>query len=201
MSIDWPRFFFLSTKDGLPLIRKGLTFVSPPDKGRAYQPAIFYDDDTERRLAEESKSRLQAAYPDWEPGAVLVPILPSEKFWPAEDYHQDYYIVNEDWYGYYKKGCGRVERLKEVFGKETYKCYHTETPCDGMLQVMNDANISVASQVNIKGAPTSGGADDAAGLPTEILAAVVIASLMGAGCLLLLCCKFARNRSNKPPAA
>jgi peptide methionine sulfoxide reductase MsrA len=162
------------------------------DKGKAYQPAIFYEGDIERRIAEESKLSLQAAHPDWSP--IVVPILPADKFWAAEDYHQNYYIVSDEWYRYYKKACGRASRLKAVFGEEVYTCYHTSSPCESMAQVANESNITVAARVNIKGAPMpAGGGDTGAGLPTEILIAVIIASLLGAGCLALTCWTCART--------
>ena len=66
------------------------------DKGAAYKPAIFYDGESERRVAEESKSSIKSANPNWDP--IVVPLLPIDEFWPAEDYHQDYYIKSDEWY-------------------------------------------------------------------------------------------------------
>jgi peptide methionine sulfoxide reductase MsrA len=88
-----------------PLRRRSLAQTQPfclddeamdTDKGGPYKPAIFYDGESERRVAEESKSSIQAAHPTW--GPIVVPLLPIDKFWPAEDYHQDYYIKSEEWY-------------------------------------------------------------------------------------------------------
>ena len=86
------------------------------------------------------------------------------------------------------------QTLKAVFGEEVYTCYHTSSPCESMAQVANESNITVAARVNIKGAPMpAGGGDTGAGLPTEILIAVIIASLLGAGCLALTCWTCART--------
>jgi len=57
---------------------------------------------------------IQAAHPEWD--TIVVPILAAELFWQAEDYHQNYYITTEEWYRYYKSSCGRVSRLKSVWG-------------------------------------------------------------------------------------
>jgi peptide-methionine (S)-S-oxide reductase len=82
------------------------------DAGSQYRAAIFVHDETQRRLAEESKTavarRLQKP--------VVTEIATASKFWPAEDYHQDYYRKNPVRYGLYRAGCGRDQRLEAIWG-------------------------------------------------------------------------------------
>ena len=84
------------------------------DKGRQYRTAIFYHDDTQKRLAEESKAALERA--GKLPGPIVTEIVPAGPFWPAEEYHQDYYEKNPIRYRYYRYGCGRDARLRELWG-------------------------------------------------------------------------------------
>lgn len=84
------------------------------DSGPSYYPAIFYDTDDEKKVAEEVKVDILQQYPDWEADNIAVPLLKRPKFWTAEEYHQDYYIKNPKNYGYYKNACGRTKRLKQV---------------------------------------------------------------------------------------
>ena len=84
------------------------------DKGRQYRTAIFYHDDTQKRLAEESKAALERA--GKLPGPIVTEIVSAGPFWPAEEYHQDYYKKNPVRYRYYRYGCGRDARLHEVWG-------------------------------------------------------------------------------------
>jgi len=84
------------------------------DKGRQYRTAIFYHDDTQKRLAEESKAALERA--GRLPGPIVTEIVPAGPFWPAEEYHQDYYEKNPIRYRYYRYGCGRDARLRELWG-------------------------------------------------------------------------------------
>jgi peptide-methionine (S)-S-oxide reductase len=84
------------------------------DKGRQYRSAIFYHDDTQKRLAEESKAALERA--GTLPGPIVTEIAPAGPFWPAEEYHQDYYKKNPIRYRYYRYGCGRDARLREIWG-------------------------------------------------------------------------------------
>ena len=87
------------------------------DVGRQYRSAIFYGSEEERRLAEESKQRLEQAR-GWRVVTEIVPVGP---FYPAEEYHQDYYRKNPLRYKYYRFGCGRDRRLEELWGKSTVK--------------------------------------------------------------------------------
>ncbi len=81
------------------------------DKGEQYESAIFALNDDQKKTAEASKSKIKKSVKD----EVVTKILPSAKFWPAEDYHQDYYEKNPIRYKYYRTRCGRDARLKEVW--------------------------------------------------------------------------------------
>ncbi len=84
------------------------------DTGRQYRSAIFYHDDTQRRLAEASQAALERA--GNLPGPIVTEIVAAGRFWPAEEYHQDYYKKNPIRYRYYRYGCGRDARLRELWG-------------------------------------------------------------------------------------
>jgi peptide-methionine (S)-S-oxide reductase len=85
------------------------------DVGTQYRTAIFYHDGEQRRLAEESLSELAKSKPFKE--KIVTQIVPASEFYPAEEYHQDYYKKNPLRYQYYRAGCGRDARLKQVWGK------------------------------------------------------------------------------------
>ncbi|MFH1753594.1 MAG: peptide-methionine (R)-S-oxide reductase MsrB [Candidatus Omnitrophota bacterium] len=84
------------------------------DRGHEYISAIFYHSDEQRRLAERSKERLEETDRFKIPIATL--IIKADTFYPAEEYHQDYYKKNPVKYKLYRFGCGRDKRLKEVWG-------------------------------------------------------------------------------------
>ncbi len=84
------------------------------DKGPQYRAAIFALNDEQRKLAEESKAALAAQAAGR--GEVQTEILPPAEFFPAEAYHQDYYKKNSIRYKYYRWGCGRDRRLKQLWG-------------------------------------------------------------------------------------
>ena len=83
------------------------------DIGRQYRPAIFYHDEEQKQLAEESKRALELAKRF---NTVRTEIVPTSTFYKAEEYHQDYYRKNPIRYKYYRYGCGRDKRLKELWG-------------------------------------------------------------------------------------
>jgi peptide-methionine (S)-S-oxide reductase len=85
------------------------------DVGSQYRPSIFWHDDEQRRLAETSKAKWDKQKPFKEP--IVTPIVKAAEFWPAEDYHQDYYKKNPVRYKFYVNGCGRYARLDELWGK------------------------------------------------------------------------------------
>jgi peptide-methionine (S)-S-oxide reductase len=84
------------------------------DSGTQYRTAIFVHDDAQRREAEASKAALEKSKPFKE--AIVTPIVAAAEFWPAEEYHQDYYIKNPIRYNYYRTGCGRDRRLAQLWG-------------------------------------------------------------------------------------
>jgi peptide-methionine (S)-S-oxide reductase len=85
------------------------------DHGTQYRSGIFYVDDEQRRLAEGSKTALDRNKPF--KGAIVTEITRATEFYPAEDYHQDYYLKNPVRYKYYRSGCGRDNRLTQLWGK------------------------------------------------------------------------------------
>jgi peptide-methionine (S)-S-oxide reductase len=85
------------------------------DYGSQYRPGIFYDGAEQKRLAEASKAKWEKLKPFRDP--IVTPIEAASTFWPAEDYHQDYYKKNPARYKYYVTGCGRYRRLDQLWGK------------------------------------------------------------------------------------
>jgi peptide-methionine (S)-S-oxide reductase len=85
------------------------------DKGFSYRAAIFTATDSEGDLAATSLSRVKRQFPSEK---VVTQILPAGKFWPVEEYHQDYYLKNPLRYRYYKGRCGRADRLEQLWGKK-----------------------------------------------------------------------------------
>jgi peptide-methionine (S)-S-oxide reductase len=85
------------------------------DSGSQYRPSIFWHDEEQRRLAEASKVKWEREKPFKQ--AIVTPIVKAGEFWPAEDYHQDYYKKNPVRYKFYVTGCGRYARLHELWGK------------------------------------------------------------------------------------
>ena len=84
------------------------------DSGSQYRPEIFYYGEEQKRLAEASKAKWEKAKPFRQP--ILTPVTAASRFWPAEDYHQDYYKKNALQYKFYVTGCGRYARLDSLWG-------------------------------------------------------------------------------------
>ena len=84
------------------------------DGGTQYRTAIFYNDEAQRKAAEASKEALDKSRPFKEP--IVTQIQMASAFYPAEDYHQDYYKKNPVRYNLYRSGCGRDARLKDLWG-------------------------------------------------------------------------------------
>jgi len=89
------------------------------DRGDQYRTAVFYETEEQRQLAELSKQELTSSGRFDRP--LVTPIVPAGEFYPAEDYHQDYYKVNPIRYKFYRYRCGRDQRLHEVWGEEAPK--------------------------------------------------------------------------------
>ena len=86
------------------------------DKGFSYLSAIFPANDKEKVLAEKSRQKVVAEFPNKH---VVTPVLMASVFYPIkgkENYHQNYYKTNKVRYNYYRWHCGRDQRLKEIWG-------------------------------------------------------------------------------------
>lgn len=83
------------------------------DKGESYRSAVFVADASQREVAETEVSMIDASGVLGKP--VVTQILDASTFWPAEDYHQDYYKKNPLKYRYYRTACGRDARVKKVW--------------------------------------------------------------------------------------
>lgn len=85
------------------------------DVGSQYRPSIFWHDEEQKRRAESSKAKWEKDRPFKQ--AIRTPIEKASQFWPAEEYHQNYYLKNPVRYKFYVNGCGRYARLDELWGK------------------------------------------------------------------------------------
>lgn len=88
------------------------------DRGRQYRTAIFYHGDEQQRLAEESKAGLAVSGKFAKP--IVTEIVPASAFYPAEEYHQDYYKKNPLRYKLYRAGSGREGFLKSAWGEQAH---------------------------------------------------------------------------------
>lgn len=84
------------------------------DHGTQYRSAIFYLDDAQKKAAEESKKAVEAAKHFASP--IVTEITKAGTFYPAEEYHQDFYKKDPQRYSSYRLGCGRDRRLVELWG-------------------------------------------------------------------------------------
>jgi peptide-methionine (S)-S-oxide reductase len=87
------------------------------DRGDQYRTAIFVHDEEQRRLAEASKQALVDSGRFEQP--IVTEIVGAGPFYPAEDYHQDYYEKNPLRYKFYRWNCGRDQRLADVWGEQS----------------------------------------------------------------------------------
>jgi len=85
------------------------------DAGSQYRTGIFYHNEEQRRLAEESKKALEQSGRFSQP--IVTEITAAAKFYVAEDYHQDYYEKNPIQYAIYRYSCGRDRRLRQLWGE------------------------------------------------------------------------------------
>jgi peptide methionine sulfoxide reductase msrA/msrB len=86
------------------------------DKGNQYRTEIYFHDEAQRAAAEASKAAMQAT--GRHGGEIVTAISPAEDFWPAEDYHQDYYKKDPEHYQSYRKGSGREAYLRVTWGDD-----------------------------------------------------------------------------------
>jgi peptide-methionine (S)-S-oxide reductase len=86
------------------------------DRGPSYRTAIFVADEAEREVAEAAIAAAEEVLG----GAIVTPVIDAPAFWPAEDYHQDYYLENSFRYTGYRFACGRDRRVDQVWGDEAF---------------------------------------------------------------------------------
>jgi len=84
------------------------------DHGSQYRSAIFFQTDEEKRLSDTSKQTIEQARRFKEP--IVTQIVMASQFYPAEEYHQDFYKKNPVRYKFYKYNCGRAQRLEVLWG-------------------------------------------------------------------------------------
>jgi peptide-methionine (S)-S-oxide reductase len=87
------------------------------DRGDSYRTGIFVGNDEERRLAEASKRAAEDSLGK----PVVTAIATAGPFFPAEDYHQDYYKKNPVQYRTYRWACGRNKRVEKLWGEQAYE--------------------------------------------------------------------------------
>ncbi len=119
------------------------------DRGAHYRSAVFYADKTEKRLVEQSKQRLSASGRFSK--TIVTDILPLGEFYPAEDYHQDYYKKNPIRYKWYRSGSGR-----DQFLKKTWADLKTDTQKETMKSGM-DSRITPTMEDKTKSGMEKGG--------------------------------------------
>jgi len=84
------------------------------DVGNQYRSAIFYSTPEQRALADASKQRVQEEFDK----PIATQVVAASRFYPAEDYHQDYYRKNPIRYKFYRLNCGRDKRLVQLWGPQ-----------------------------------------------------------------------------------
>ena len=87
------------------------------DHGNQYRTAIFYHSEQQKALAMESKRQVSQQLR----GRIRTQIVEAKEFYPAEDYHQDYYLKNPTKYKFYRWKCGRDAQLERVWGNKARK--------------------------------------------------------------------------------
>jgi peptide-methionine (S)-S-oxide reductase len=87
------------------------------DSGDMYRSAIFFHGNEQQMLAEKSKKDIEASGTFTQP--IATELASASTFYPAEDYHQDYYKKNPRKYSFYRWNCGRDQRLEQIWGKKT----------------------------------------------------------------------------------
>jgi methionine-S-sulfoxide reductase len=85
------------------------------DRGPQYRPAIFYQNEAQKELAIASIKQIEQTKPFAQP--LKVELIQASTFYPAEDYHQDYYKKNPVRYNFYRYSCGRDARVEQLWGE------------------------------------------------------------------------------------
>jgi peptide-methionine (S)-S-oxide reductase len=86
------------------------------DSGSQYRSGIYYLNEAQEAEAKRSLQDLQKSKPFEE--EIATEILPASTFYPAEEYHQDYYLKNPLRYKFYRFSCGRDQRLEDIWGRK-----------------------------------------------------------------------------------
>ncbi len=89
------------------------------DKGSPYKTALFYQNDEQQAVFEKSRQELEQNKPF--KGAIATQILPAKTFYPAEDFHQNYYQTHSLKYKFYRSSCGRDSKIKSLWGEVVSK--------------------------------------------------------------------------------
>lgn len=84
------------------------------DRGYSYTTAIYPVNEQQAEIAEQSRVQAEAALGQ----EIVTEIVPGQTFWPAEEYHQDYYKKNPVRYNFYRRACGRDGRIEQLWGDE-----------------------------------------------------------------------------------
>jgi peptide-methionine (S)-S-oxide reductase len=85
------------------------------DKGSSYKTALFYQDEAQKAVFEDSLASIKLTKPFDEP--IVTEILKAKKFYSAEAYHQDFYKKSSLRYRYYRHSCGREKRIEQLWGQ------------------------------------------------------------------------------------
>ncbi len=85
------------------------------DRGTQYRSEVFFADEAQQKVADETKSAVEAKFGR----TAATSVTPASVFWPAEDHHQDFHETNPVRYLSYRAGCGRDRRLAELWGKQS----------------------------------------------------------------------------------
>jgi len=116
------------------------------DRGTQYRPAIFYHNQKEKQIAEAAKKDLQASGVYDKP--VVIEIVPASTFYPAEEYHQDYYKKNPLRYKAYTFNSGRYQFIESVYGKDYELDFSQFKPKDSEVTITNTQTMSSTTTAN-----------------------------------------------------
>lgn len=119
------------------------------DRGKQYRPAIFYRNGEQKKITEDSKAKLEASKKYDKP--IVIEITAFKSFYPAEDYHQDYYKKNPVRYHAYRMGSGRQGYLEKTWGKDypDAPTIPVSASTDGVEDAMKMESTSVKNVTNI----------------------------------------------------
>jgi len=125
------------------VLEKRRSYRAGPAVLRHRKPVPHRDLPSHRR-AETPRRSLQKVLAKTKPFRedIVTPVVPAGEFWPAEDYHQDFYVKNPVRYKFYRTGCGRDARLKQLWGA----CRIDSGTRHASVETVNDPRLEAASQ-------------------------------------------------------